>query len=980
MYMKSTSSAGSYSLTVTFEQGTDIDQASVKVQNRIAMADASLPSAVKQQGVTVAARSGDILLFVALETDRPELYDALYLSNYAQLNLVDDLARLPGVGSVDVFGAGNYSMRVWLDPARMRVRGISPQEVVSAIESQNMAVSSGAVGASPAPKGQAFDVTLTANGRLSSPQEFAAIVLRADSLGRVLRLGDVANVELGSESYGQTSRINGREAAALAVSQRSGANALEVSRQVKARLAELEEYFPQGVHARVVLDTTEFVDASIRDLLSTFVMTAAIVMMVIWLFLQNPRAVAIAMLVIPVSLVATFAVMKLMGFSLNTLSLFGLVLAIAIVVDDAIVVVEGCSRELERSSAPPREAVAGAMRSLQGPIVGEVLVLMSVFVPTAFISGITGQLYKQFALTIAVSTAFSGVMALTLTPAMCARFLRGRRRRSRCVAFRAFNALFERFSATFGAQAGRMLRRPALWVAVFAALLFGAFAGLRRLPTEYVPTEDMGYFMTSVQLPQGASLERTDSVMHRISQKVMEFPQVANVISIAGHSFMGGGDGSDGGSLFVVLRPWAQRRGPGESVAALIERTDSATASIEEAEIYSLAPPAIPGLGMTSGLEMQILDINSHGPVALAEAVAAMGETLRSDDSRFASVMSLYRGAVPQLALKVDRNKVKLMGLTMDEVYSTVSAFMGTDYAGDFVKFGRTYEVNLSGSPWARAAASRVAQLAVRSADGEMVSLGSVASVEPSMGESSVSRYNLYRSASLTATPRHGVSSSQGIALMEETAREALGREFGYAWTGEAYQQTQPGATVGWVMLFAMVVTLLVLAAQYESWRDAAAVLVTAPTALLGTVIGCTLMRQSVSVYTQIGIILLLGMAAKNAILIVEYATEFVRGGLDATSAALRAAQVRLRPIMMTALAFVFGVMPMMFATGAGAEARRELGTAVVWGMAVNALVGTLFVPLLWRLIRGRCGRSGGDGDQGSGGAGLSKADAAASE
>ena len=951
MYMSSSCSDGSYMLQVTFENGTDLDMATVKVQNRVSRAEPTLPSAVRQQGVSVTSRSSDIILFVALETDKPETYDGLYLTNYAQLNIVDELSRIEGVGQVEAFGSGEYSMRVWLDPDLMRVRGITSSDVMAAISSQNIEVSAGSVGAQPEGNSQNFEFTLTSQGRLADADEFADIVVRANPDGSLLRLRDIGRVDLGSSSYSMTSDVSGRSAGLRGIYQLPGANALKVAQAVENRLEDLKEYFPEHVDYRVILNTTDFVDASIDEVLVTFAETTLIVMLVILLFLQNWRAVIIPMITVPVSLIATFAVMKVMGFTLNTLTLFGLVLAIAIVVDDAIVVVEDCARILKQGKSTPREAALQAMTELQGPIVGEVLVLLSVFIPTAFISGITGELYKQFALTIAVSTAFSGFNALTFTPAMCALFLKPNTGESRFFIYRWFNKGFEAVRSRYNGLVGRMLRRPALALAIFALICGAAFWGFLRWPTSYVPEEDMGYFLTSVQLPTGASLNRTDSVMKHMSEQLRTLPQVKDVISVAGQSFLSGGASSNLGSMFVVLKPWKERKGSDNSVEAVIAKADEIGAAEQEAIVFSINPPAIPGLGMSSGLQMELLDINNLGAKEISQAISEI-QNAASQYPELQKVTTLYQGEVPQYSVKVDRDKVKMYNLALQDVYSVLSSFMGSNYVNDFTKFGRTYEVLISGEEEARRHATDVLGLSVRNSLGDMVPFGSFASVEPVLGQSVVNRYNMYTSASVTASVAPHVSSSEGIRAMEEIMADKVGSNFGYAWTGEALQETQSGTTITTMLIFAVIITILVLAAQYESWTDPVAVVITTPTAILGVILGCIFMNKSISIYTQIGIILLLGMAAKNAILIVEYAMDFRKKGMPVRQAAEEAGNVRLRPILMTALAFVFGVMPMMFATGAGAASRVSLGTAVVFGMAVNAVLGTLFVPNFWELLQ----------------------------
>lgn len=951
MYMSSSSSDGSYSLTITFENGTNLDDAVVKVQNRISLAEATLPTAVKEQGVSVMAESSDIILFIALEGDNPDRYNALYLTNYAQLNIIDELSRIDGVGGAGAFGAGKYSMRVWLDPEKMRVRGITPSDVSEMIQSQNLEVSSGSVGAPPAPSDVDFEFTLTSDGQLQTAEEFGNIILKTDPNGSILRLKDVATVELGSESYSTISHVSGKQAGLIGVQQRPGANALDVATKVKAKMDELSEYFPDGVHYEVIMDTTSFVNASIDEVLVTFVETTLIVMIVILIFLQSWRAVIIPMIAIPVSLIATFAVMKLLGFSINTLTLFGLVLAIAIVVDDAIVVVEDCARLVQEGKLTPRQSAEKAMKELQGPVVGEVLVLLSVFIPTAFISGITGELYKQFALTIATSVAFSGFNALTFTPAMCALFLRKKEDPNpHFFIYKWFNKGYGNVMKKYTSAIGCLLQRPLIAIGIYVIICLFAFWGFMKLPTSYIPQEDMGYFMTSVQLPTGASLDRTDKIVTSLADQIKKIPEVDNVISISGSSMMGGGSGANMGSLFVVLKPWSQRKGKGQDVDAIMAHVSEIAGSYQEPIVFSINPPAIPGLGMTSGMQMQILDINNLGADALQKVLAAMKEAAKKDD-RIAQLTTQYQAGVPQYAIKVDRDKAKLLGLSVDNIYSTLAQFMGGSYVNDFVKFGRTYQVNLSADSESRSRIGKLGRLSVRNANGNMVPFSSFISIEPAIGQSTVSRYNMYTTASITGTPAGHVSSKETIKAMEEILDEAAGDQFAYAWTGEAYQETQAGTTITFVLLFAVIVTVLVLAAQYESWTDPIAVVISMPTAILGTVIGCLLLSQSISIYTQIGIILLLGLSAKNAILIVEYARDFHQSGQTVRQAASDAGVIRFRPIMMTAFAFVFGVLPMLFATGAGANSRIALGTAVVFGMAVNAIVGTLFVPGFWELL-----------------------------
>ena len=950
MYMSSTSSSdGSYKLTITFEVGTDIDMATVMVQNRVAVAQGSLPEAVIQQGITTQKQSTNIVLFLSLEGDSTNRYNSLYLSNYANLNIVDALSRINGVGGVNVFGAGNYSMRIWLNPETMRIRGVTPSEVYQAIQSQNMEVSAGSVGAPPTNTNEAFQFTVTSQGRLVTTEQFGNIIIKANSNGSILRLKDIAKIDLGSVDYNTVSNVSGRESALIAIYQLPGANALDVAKNVQKELDNLQQYFPQGVKYKVILDTTKFVNASIDEVLKTLLETSLIVMLVMLLFLQNWRAVLIPMITIPVSLIATFAVMKLLGFTINTLTLFGLVLAIAIVVDDAIVVVEDCMRLLDSGKYTRKEAAIKAMEELQGPVIGVVLVLLAVFIPTAFIGGITGQLYKQFALTIAISTAFSGINALTLSPALCALWLK--KSNSKFFIYKWFDKIFDKFRDSYHKTIGKMLKRPVTVLSVFIILALLGFWGLTRWPSSYIPSEDMGYFMTSVQLPSGASLERTQKVVNDVEKQILQIPEVEEVIAISGFSFMGGGATSNSGSLFVILKPWDERKKATESVFAIVDKVNAITSKIQSGIVFSINPPAIPGLGNSGGLEMELLDINNEGAGEMQKAILDI-QSQSTNYKDIASISSLYQGNIPQYQLNIDRNKLEIQGLNLSEVYNTLSYYLGQAFVNDFVEYGRIFQVKIGADSKYRSRIDDILKLSVKNNEGKMVPFSSFTTIEPTLGQSSVSRYNMYPSASLTFNPSQNVSSNDGIKTAETIVNNTLGNTYAYSWTGQAYQETQAGTTITLVLIFAVIITILVLAAQYESWTDPIAVVLSMPIAILGTVLGCMIMGQSISIYTQIGIILLLGLSAKNAILIVEYATDYRRKGETIYDSALDAGNVRFRPIIMTSLAFVVGILPLMFASGAGAESRISLGTAVVFGMALNAVLGTLFIPNFWDVMQ----------------------------
>lgn len=949
LYMSSNSSDGNYSLTVTFRNGTDIDNAAVDVQNRISMVNSQLPEAVTQQGVSIRKESSNNVLFVAITSDKPELYDALYLTNYAQINITDPLTRVKGVGGVGAFGGGEYDMRVWLDPVAMKARGITPAEVAAAVSAQNINISAGSLGDTPGAGDTQFAYTLSSQGLLTTAGEFGNIIVRSDGNG-LLRLHDIARVELGSSSYSQVAKVNGQQCALVAVQQLPGANALEVVDGSLAELDRLSKYFPDGIHYQVMMNSADYVHESIDEVLVTFVETTLIVMVVILLFLQSWRAVIIPMLTIPVSLIATLAVMKAMGFSLNTLSLFGLVLAVAIVVDDAIVVVEDCARIVDKGLMDRKQAALKAMTELTGPVVGEVLVLLSVFIPTAFVSGITGSLYKQFALTIAVSTAFSGFNALTLTPALCALFLTPRKP-TKNIVYKGFNSVWSKVMALYEKLMNRILKVPRLAMVVFLVLMVGCVYAFTKYPSSYLPEEDMGYYMAQVQLPTGASLERTEKVVNTISDSLRaQIPQIKDIMTVAGSSFVGGGSGSNDASIFVVLKPYKDRKG--FSVEDAIARTQEIAYRVQqEAVFFAMAPPSIPGLGASGGLAIQLLDVNNLGATDLANALNDVVDVAHSNP-KFSRVTNMYQATVPQYTLKVDRDIAAVYKLSPEDILGTVSAYMGGQYVDDFMSFGRIFQTTMRADGQARQKLDGLYNLSVRNNAGEMVPLRSVITIEETMGQPSVSRYNMYNTAGFSVTPASGVSSSQAIDELESIVDSTLGKNYSYAWTGIAYQETQSGTTISFVFIFAIIMTMLVLAAQYESWTDPLAVILGMPVAVAGCLLGVFVMRQSVSIYTQIGLILLLGMAAKNAILIVEYAMDFRKSGVPVRQAAHDAGVVRFRPIMMTALAFIFGVMPMLFATGAGAGSRHEIGAAIVFGMSVNAVVGTLMVPTFWYLLQ----------------------------
>ena len=944
IYMSSTSSSsGTYNLTVTFETGTDIDMATVLVQNRVNIALSSLPSEVTQQGVVVQKQSTNIVLFITLTGN--ENYDQLYLSNYAQLQLVDQLTRTPGVGGVEIMGAGKYSMRVWLDPEAMRIRGISPAEVYAAISKQNLAISAGYVGQTlDATADNAFQYTLNVEGRLNDAMQFSDIVIRNDGVN-MLRLGDISRIEIGSETYSSSSRLQGKPTAALAVYQSPGSSSLAVSKAVKARMEELSTAFPPEVEYSIALDTTDVVRSSIKEVLFTFLETTLLVVFVIFLFLQNWRATLIPCLTIPVSLIGTFAVMQLLGFSINTLTLFGLILAIAIVVDDAIVVVENATRILDEGKLTPREATEKAMDEISGPIIGVVLVMMAVFVPTTMIGGISGELYKQFALTIATATLLSGFNSLTLTPALSAILLRPTSANKENGFFRWFNWGYDAVQRFYDRCVDFLLRKAWLAAITFAAMVALAVYMFTHWPTTFIPDEDDGYFIVSVQLPPASSLSRTEAVAAKVEDIVSQYPEVKTNISISGFSIMNNGRQSNAASVFVVLKDWSLRKKKSESAADVVARFNrQAYMEIEEAQCFAFVPPSIPGIGNVGGLQMQLEDRKALGMTELQKGVDALVSDYSGYDA-IAVMNSSFEADVPQYFINIDRDKAISMGLDVGNVLATLSYYMGAVYVNDFVLLGRIWQVKMAAGEQNQKVIESIMKLSLANNKGEMVPFSSFVTTEEILGSDQLTRYNMYNSATVTANVAQGYSSSQVIDEVAQLFKAQLGEEFGYEWTGVAFQEESAGRNTPLILSLALLVVFLVLAAQYESWTSPVAAIMGVPIALLGAIVGCWLADIPVSIYTEVGIVLLIALSAKNGILIVEFARDYRAAGNDIRFSASEAGHVRLRPILMTSLSFVIGVMPLLFAAGAGAGARLSLGAAVVFGMLLNTVIATLYIP-----------------------------------
>ncbi len=950
LYMASTSSSdGAYQLTVTFEVGTDLDQASVLVQNRVNIATPSLPEEVTRQGVTTKKQSPNILLLVSLYAEGGH-YDSLYLSNYATLRLQDELSRIQGVGDITIFGSSTYSMRIWLEPRQLKSRNLTTQDVIDAIREQNVQVAAGQIGQPPAPTGQTFQYTVTTLGRLSDAGQFEQIIVKTAEDGRVTRLKDVARVELGAQNYDMYSQLDGTPSASLAIFQLPGANALDVAQQIRQAMERLKRDFPQGMDYTIPFDTTKFVEAGINEVYETLFIATALVFCVIFLFLQDWRATVIPAVAIPVSLIGTFAVMGLLGFSINMLTLFGLVLAIGIVVDDAIVIVENIVRLMDEHRLSSKEAAIRTMQEVSGPVVATSLVLMAVFIPAAFLPGLTGQLYRQFALTIAATTVFSTLNALTLSPALGAIILRPSPTRRNAL-FRAFNTLISRSTQSYSWLVSAMLRRSAIMVLLYIVIVAVAGWRLVALPTGFLPQEDQGFLFVNIQLPDAASQERTSEVVDQVNAILSNTPGIENATAVGGFSMLSGTNAANAATFFISLTPWAERTTPELQVNAIIGRLYVQFQQIQEAIILPFAPPPINGLGNASGFDLRLQD---RGGVGLATLQQLTQEVIRDGNAQrgLTGLYSSFRANVPQLFADVDRVKAKTLDIPLSTVFGTLQAYLGSAYVNDFNKFGRTYQVRVQADPAFRAVPDDIRRLDVRTRGGEMVPLGTLVSVEESFGPQVVTRYNLYPAASITGRAAPGYSSGQALTMMEQMANQKLPTAMGYEWTGVAYQERQVGSETLIIFALAIVLVYLVLAAQYESWTSPAAIILAVPLALLGTVVALMMRSMDNNTYVQIGIVLLIALASKNAILIVEFARENRASGQGILDAALQAARLRFRPILMTACSTLLGMVPLVIASGAGAAGRRALGTAVFGGLLAATILVVFFAPLLYMVMQ----------------------------
>ncbi|MBC2593430.1 multidrug efflux RND transporter permease subunit [Ruficoccus amylovorans] len=956
IYMSSTcANDGSMTLTISFATGTDVDMSQVLVQNRVSKALSQLPEEVQRLGVQVDKQMKDANLYLALISPDGR-YDDIFLANYVNLYIKDELARVPGVGKVQTFGAEKFSMRLWLDPDKMTARKVSVTEVINAVKEQNVQVAAGTIGEPPAPPGQQFQYTINVKGRLADPEEFANIIIRTGTGGEVLRLGDVARVELGAENYKLQAQLNGQPACAMGIYQVPGANALAVAEGVKAKVDDLTGNFPDGIDMVVVYDNTRMIVASMEEVVVTLFMTLILVVLVVYIFLQSFRATLIPTLTIPVSLIGTFGAMALMGFSINLLTLFGLILVIGIVVDDAIVVVENCSRHLEEGMSP-KDAAFLTMTEVSGPVIATTLVLLAVFVPTAFMGGITGILFQQFALTISVATLFSSINALTLSPALCGVLLRKSSGRVNWF-FRLFNTGMDKTTNGYHAAVRAFMRKAALGVLLFVGMVVLAGWGYVRLPTGFVPQEDEGYCILSVQLPDAASLQRTASVMDQVNKIVADTPGVQNTLTISGFSLLDGAASSNMAFSIAVFKDWSERP-PEEHQNAILMSINRRLSRLMDALAFAFPTPSLPGLGLTGGFTLMLQD---RGGVGL-ETLEQVADTFIEDgnsQSAITGMSTTFRANVPQLFVNIDREQVKNRGLSLTSVFDAMQTYLGSSYINDFTRYNRVFKVKAQAEPDARSVPDDIGKLEILAPDGQMTPIAGLIEVSEILGPQTITRYNLYPSVKILGNNAPGYSSGQAMTVVENMAAQKLPNSMGYEWTDLSYQQQT--ASGGTVIIFALAIILvyLVLAAQYESWTLPLSVCLSVPTALLGAVAALMIRGYDNNLYTQIGVVLLIGLSTKSAILIVEFAKEQRDHGMSPFDAALSAARLRFRAVLMTAFSFILGVIPLLVATGAGAESRRAIGTSVFGGMLVATVVSVIVVPMLYYVIQVAAEKFGG--------------------
>ncbi|TGV19795.1 multidrug efflux RND transporter permease subunit [Pseudoalteromonas sp. MEBiC 03607] len=948
MYIESTSSNnGTANITVYFKVGTDTDIAQVNVQNRVALAESGLPEEVKRQGVSVKKKSSSMLLGINLYSDKENI-DAIFLSNYATNYLTEPLGRINGVASAEVMGEQTYSMRLWLRPDRMASLGLTVAEVRAALQEQNTIVAAGKLGAAPSAPSQQFEYSIQARGRLKTPEEFGQTIIRSNKDGNFVRLNDIARIELGAASYSTTAKLNQQDTAFIVIYQLTEANATQVANDVKARMEELAKQLPDGVKYSIPYDTTEFINRSIEEVVVTLVQAVGLVILVVFLFLQNWRATLIPTVAIPVSLVGTFAFMMMMGYSINLITLFGLVLAIGIVVDDAIIVIENVERILKEEKLPIKEAVTKAMEQVSGPIVATTLVLLAVFVPVGFMPGITGELYKQFSVTISFAVLISSVNALTLSPALCALLLNEKAMKP--IKWLApFENIITRSTNGYSKVINFILKRTAR-MALFAVVIFAAAGWLvKTVPTGFVPAEDQGFLFVDVQLPDAAASGRTQDVMHKLGDIVKNEPAATDFIAVSGFSLLGGA-GSNNALGIVVLKDWEERTSPELGLRSVLTRLMGQFWAMPDAQIMAFNPPSIPGLGTSAGFEFRLQDSEGREPAELAQVLNGLVYEA-NQRPELSNVYSTFRANVPQYLLEVDRNKAKAQGVALSDIFLTLQAQLGSLYINDFNQFSRTYRVIMQAESQFRQNPTDLQYYYVRNDEGAMVPLTTLAKLEPILGPTSLTHFNLYRSASISGQPAAGYASGDAIKVMQELA-DQLPTGYVYEWAGQSKQEIEAGNMAPILFGLAVVFVYLFLVAQYESWTIPFSVIAAVPLALFGAMLALYVIGMENNIYAQVGLVLLIGLSTKTAILIVEFAMEERAAGKTIFEAALNAAKLRFRAVLMTALSFVLGVLPLVFASGAGAGSRISLGITVLFGMLAATIFGTLLVPLFYTLVQ----------------------------
>ncbi|MEH2084881.1 MAG: efflux RND transporter permease subunit [Nostoc sp.] len=950
-YMTSNSSNnGNSTITVTFDASRNKDIAAVDVQNRVSIAQPLLPEAVQQTGVTVTKQSNNILLAIGLYSDNKE-YDNVFLSNYADLYIVDALKRIKGVGEVQIFGERRYAMRLWLNPNSLASRNLTPQDVVNALNEQNLQVGAGQIGQQPTLPDQMYQIDLQAVGRLSGATEFADMVIKTSENGTLVKLRDVGRAELGAENYSTFLRFRGNEGVGLGIFPSPGSNALDVARAVKTEMLRLEQSFPPGLKYQVAFDTTLFVEASLAEVVKTLIEAIALVVLVIYIFLQDWRTTLIPVIVVPLTLIGTFAFIKVFGFSINTLTMFGLTLATGLVVDDAIIIVENISRLIENEKMSPRQAASESMRELFGAVIATSLVMMAVFVPVAFFPGATGQIYKQFALTIAFSMAISTFLAITLSPSLSALLLRQGQRPRGWLGwiFERVNRFIDWMRRGYEQILKRLTRIKAIVVAVFI-LSLGVTAWLYiNVPTAFIPDDDQGYFITIIQGPEGVSLNYTSNVMAQVEKEILKLPEVTGTFAIGGFGFSG--NSANSGAIFSTLQPWDKRHEPGQSAQAIIGKLSGVLGAISEARIFAVNPPSIQGLGSFGGFQFELQD--RTGNSGLNNLVQVMGQLLQRGNQTpgLQAVFSTFSAKTPQMLIEVDRNKAKSLQVGVSDIFNTLQAYLGSRYVNDFNLLQRTYRVYVQADAQFRSNPADIGKLYVRSANNQMIALSNFVKITSATGAQTINHYNLFRAIEINGSAAPGYSSGEATVAMEQIAKQVLPASMGYEWSGIVAEEKQSGGLAPLIFGLGLVFVFLVLAAQYENYVDPLIIMLSVPLAILGALSAQMLRGLPNDVFCQVGLVMLIGLASKNAILIVEFANQLQEQGFSITKAAVQASQERLRPILMTSFAFILGIWPLVNPEGAGAASRKSLGTAIAGGTIVSTLLTLFFVPILYIVI-----------------------------